>query len=111
MTTTLQAQQWAGYLYPLVTVCHHRAPPLAYFGVCPSSLVSDSSSLAFGIFSELPQILSTDSFPAKLRKNPYLHPLARNSHRFLQTVMLEKTLERPLDCKEIKAVHPKGNQP
>ena len=24
--------------------------------------------------------------------------------------MLEKTLERPLDCKEIKPVHPKGNQ-
>ena len=26
------------------------------------------------------------------------------------TVMLEKTLESPLDCKEIKSVHPKGNQ-
>ena len=26
------------------------------------------------------------------------------------TVVLEKTLERPLDCKEIKLVHPKGNQ-
>ena len=25
------------------------------------------------------------------------------------TVMLEKTLERPLDCKEIQPVHPKGN--
>ena len=25
-------------------------------------------------------------------------------------VVLEKTLESPLDCKEIKAVHPKGNQ-
>ena len=25
-------------------------------------------------------------------------------------VMLEKTLERPLDCKEIKPVYPKGNQ-
>ena len=24
---------------------------------------------------------------------------------------LEKTLERPLDCKEIQPVHPKGNQP
>ena len=24
---------------------------------------------------------------------------------------LEKTLESPLDCKEIKPVHPKGNQP
>ena len=26
------------------------------------------------------------------------------------TVMLEKTLESPLDCKEIQAVYPKGNQ-
>ena len=28
-----------------------------------------------------------------------------------QTVVLEKTLESPLDCKEIKPVHPKRNQP
>ena len=27
------------------------------------------------------------------------------------TVVLEKTPESPLDCKEIKSVHPKGNQP
>ena len=27
-----------------------------------------------------------------------------------QTVVLEKTLVSPLDCKEIKPVHPKGNQ-
>ena len=26
------------------------------------------------------------------------------------TVVLEKTLESPLDCKEIKPVHPKGDQ-
>ena len=26
------------------------------------------------------------------------------------TVMLEKTLESPLDCKEIQPVHPKGNE-
>ena len=26
------------------------------------------------------------------------------------TVVLEKTLKSPLDCKEIKPVHPKGNQ-
>ena len=25
--------------------------------------------------------------------------------------MLEKTIESPLDCKEIKPVNPKGNQP
>ena len=27
------------------------------------------------------------------------------------TVVLDKTLESPLDCKEIQPVHPKGNQP
>ena len=27
------------------------------------------------------------------------------------TVLLEKTLESPLDCKEIQPVHPKGNKP
>ena len=26
------------------------------------------------------------------------------------TVVLEKTLESPLDCKDIQPVHPKGNQ-
>ena len=26
-------------------------------------------------------------------------------------MVLEKTLESPLDCKEIKPVHPKGDQP
>ena len=28
-----------------------------------------------------------------------------------QTMVLEKTLESPWDCKEIKPVHPKGNKP
>ena len=28
-----------------------------------------------------------------------------------QTMVLEKTLENPLDCKEIKPANPKGNQP
>ena len=28
-----------------------------------------------------------------------------------QTVVLEKTLESPLDCKEVQPVHPKGDQP
>ena len=31
-------------------------------------------------------------------------------HWCLQTVVLEKALESPLDCKEIKPVNPKGNQ-
>ena len=28
----------------------------------------------------------------------------------LNSVVLEKTLESPLDCKEIQPVHPKGDQ-
>ena len=30
---------------------------------------------------------------------------------FFWTVVLKKTLESPLDCKEIKPVNPEGNQP
>ena len=32
-------------------------------------------------------------------------------NRCFQTVVLEKTLESPLDCKDIQPVNPKGNQP
>ena len=35
--------------------------------------------------------------------------IRRNSAQF-QIVVLEKTLERPLNCKEIKPVYPKGNK-
>ena len=31
-------------------------------------------------------------------------------NRWFQTVVLEKTIESPLDCEEIKPVNPKGNQ-
>ena len=31
--------------------------------------------------------------------------------KYFWTVVLEKTLDSPLDCKKIKPVHPKGNQP
>ena len=31
-------------------------------------------------------------------------------HQRIDAVVLEKTLESPLDCKEIQPVHPKGNQ-
>ena len=36
---------------------------------------------------------------------------AEHQNWCLQTLVLEKTLESPLDCKEIKLVNPKGNQP
>ena len=31
-------------------------------------------------------------------------------NRYFWTVVLEKTLESPLDCKKFQSVHPKGNQ-
>ena len=38
--------------------------------------------------------------------------IKKAEHRtdFFRTVVLEKTIESPLDCKEIQPVHPKGNQ-
>ena len=36
--------------------------------------------------------------------------LSKEELIFLKTVALEKTLERPLDCKEIQPVNPKGDQ-
>ena len=36
--------------------------------------------------------------------------IEKAEHWCLWTVVLEKTLESPLDCKESKPVHPKGNQ-
>ena len=44
-----------------------------------------------------------------------MHPFQNKERRLKNwcfwTVVLEKTLESPLDCKEIKSVSPKGNQP
>ena len=36
---------------------------------------------------------------------------AENQRTDAFELVLEKTLESPLDCKEIKSVNPKGNQP
>ena len=47
---------------------------------------------------------------------PYLKPNNNNlslalKNSCLQTLVLEKALESPLDSKEIKPINPKGNQP
>ena len=36
--------------------------------------------------------------------------IKKSEHWRIDAVVLEKTLESPLDCKEIQPVHPKGNQ-
>ena len=40
----------------------------------------------------------------------YDHHIKSLRHWCFWTVVLEKTLESPLDCKEIQLVHPKGDQ-
>ena len=37
--------------------------------------------------------------------------MVRKDKPYFQIAVLEKTLESPLDCKEIQPVNPKGNQP
>ena len=37
--------------------------------------------------------------------------IKKAEHQKIDALMLEKTLESPLDSKEIKLVNPKGNQP
>ena len=39
------------------------------------------------------------------------HDWSDSTHTHLWAVVLEKTLESPLDSKEIKPINPKGNQP
>jgi len=67
---------------------------------------SDTCSIIFGIAMKWIVYL-------KLR-NPDLSlflPLYWKNNWCFWTVVLEKTLESPLDCKEIQPVHPKGDQP
>ena len=35
---------------------------------------------------------------------------SQNSKKLRKSMVLEKTLESPLDCKDIQPVHPKGDQ-
>ena len=51
---------------------------------------------------------SSDITKAELARNVQL--LSNCLSRYFQIVVLENTLESPLDCKEIKPVNPKGNQ-
>ena len=57
-------------------------------------------SLGYGLSSGHIRLWKLDHKEGRMSKNLYL-----------QTVVLEKTLIRPLDCKEIKPVNLKGDQP
>ena len=59
----------------------------------------DSSNQGYGFFSSLVWMWELDYKESWVPKN-----------WCFWTVVLKKTLESPLDCKEIQPVHPKGNQ-
>ena len=55
--------------------------------------------------------ISFDNFSwSVFKKMTFENPLCPVSWLATETVVLEKTLESPLDCKEIQPVHPKGDQ-
>jgi len=61
------------------------------------------------LFSIFPNIRLFSSSQVWMWELDYKESWAQKTWCFW-TVVLEKTLESPLDCKEIQPVHPKGNQ-
>ena len=59
------------------------------------------------VLSEVNPEYSLERLMLKLQ---YLGCLVRRANSWEGTLMLGKTLESPLDCKEIQPVHPKGNE-
>ena len=64
------------------------------------SLCQGPSSQGYGFCSSHVQVWELDHKEGRVLKNWWF-----------RTVVLEKTLECPLDCKEIKPINLKGNQP
>ena len=60
------------------------------------------------ILKEISPEYSLEGLKLKLQ---YFGYLMRKTYSLGKTVMLEKILESPLDCKKIKPINPKGNQP
>ena len=74
---------------------------------------SHQTSLSFTISQSLIKLMSIESVMPCNHLILYIHLLLNHlvlSNWCFWTGMLEKTLESPLDCKEVKPVNPKGNQ-
>ena len=69
------------------------------FSEIKSSLISSLYGQSYGFSSSHVWMWELDTKKGWVPKN-----------RCFGMVVLEKTLESPLDCKEIQLVHPKGNQ-
>ena len=89
------------------------SPSLAGCGLMPymSSFLAMSSSRMSDSAGLLPLQEERIYEPNKCSKNDTSTPrVPRGTQCFLEPVVLQKTLESPLDCKEIQPIHPKGNQ-
>ena len=60
--------------------------------------------------SILKEISPEYSLEGLMLKLQYFGQLMRRADSLENTLVLEMTLQSPLDCKEIQPVHPKGNQ-
>ena len=63
------------------------------------------------ILKEISPECSSEGLMQKLKLQYFGHLMQRTDSFEKHPLMLEKTLEGPLDSKEIKPVIPKGNQP
>ena len=92
-----------------VHVCMHAKWLQLFLTLCDSI---DSSLLNFSV-QEILQVKILEW--VKLTRLVVMYgceswTMKTSEHRCFWTVVLEKTLESPLDCKEIQLVHPKGDQ-
>ena len=78
---------------------HIKNRDITYWQRSVSHLVNGPSSQSYGFSSSHVWMWELDHKEGWVQKN-----------WCFWTVVLEKTLESPLDCKEIQPVHPKGNK-
>jgi len=87
----------------------HARPP------CPwltSGVNSNLCPLSWWCHPLCPLLLPPSIFPSiRVFSNESALHIRWPKNWCFWTVVLEKTLESPLDCKEIQPVHPKGDQP
>ena len=77
------------------------------FNISPSNEHPGLTSLRIG-WLNLGSL--SNLFPNLTHSSVSSYPLALRLNVMLRTVVLEKTLESPLDCKMIQPVHSKGDQ-
>ena len=71
--------------------------------------ITDSIDVSLGELREL--VMDREAWRAAIHAVAKSQTRLSNKELVLLNVVLEKTLESPLDCKEIQPVHSEGDQP